>query len=116
MRVRFQADADLDGRILRGLRRAAPEIDIRTAAEAGLAGLADPEVLQIASKAGRILLSQDRRTMPLHFARFKDAAPCPGIVLLREAISIATAIEELVLIWSASEAEEWVDRLVWIPL
>jgi len=45
MRVRFQADADLDGRILRGLRRVAPEIDIRAAADAGLAGLKDPEVL-----------------------------------------------------------------------
>jgi len=33
MRVRFQADADLDGRILRGLRRAVPEIDMRTAAD-----------------------------------------------------------------------------------
>jgi len=36
MRVKFQADADLDGRVLRGLRRAAPEIDIRTAADAAL--------------------------------------------------------------------------------
>ena len=36
MRVRFQADADLYGRILRGLRRAAPEIDIRTAPDAAL--------------------------------------------------------------------------------
>jgi hypothetical protein len=26
------------------------------------------------------------------------------------------AIEELVLIWSASEAEEWMNRLLWIPL
>jgi predicted nuclease of predicted toxin-antitoxin system len=116
MRVRFQADADLDGRILRGLRRAAPEIDIRTAAEAGLAGLGDPEVLQIAAKSGRILVSQDRPTMPSHFARFKATAPCPGVVLLREAISIAVAIEEPVLIWSASEAEEWIGRLLWIPL
>ena len=57
MRVRFQADADLDWRILRGLRRATPEIDIRTAAEAGLAGLWDPEVLLIAAKSGRILVS-----------------------------------------------------------
>lgn len=47
MRVRFQADADLDGRILRGLRRAAREIDIRTAT--GLAGLHDPEVLKFAA-------------------------------------------------------------------
>jgi predicted nuclease of predicted toxin-antitoxin system len=116
MRVRFQADADLDGRILRGLRRAAPEIDIRTAADAVLAGLKDPEVLQIAADAGRILVSQDRRIMPAHFARFSVGFQSPGLILLREATPIATAIEEIVLIWSASEAEEWKGRLVWIPL
>jgi hypothetical protein len=54
--------------------------------------------------------------MPAHFARYTVAAPSPGVVLLREAIPIAIAIEELVLIGSASEAEEWTGRLVWIPL
>ena len=62
MRVRFQADADLDGRILRGLRRTAPEINIRTAADAELDGVADPDVLRIAADSGRLLVSQDRRT------------------------------------------------------
>jgi len=116
MRVKFQADADLDGRVLRGLRRAAPEIDIRTAADAALAGLEDPEVLLIAADSGRILVSQDRRTMPVHFARFAAATRSPGVILLREALPISTAIEELLLIWSASDAEEWEGRLVWIPL
>lgn len=116
MRVKYQADADLDGRILRGLRRTAPEIDIRTAADAGLAGLADSDVLRISAESGRILLSQDRRTMPIHFAAFAAAAPSAGVILLREAIPIASAIEELVLIWSASEAAEWIGRLAWIPL
>ena len=116
MRVRFQADADLDGRILRGLRRAVPEIDIRTASDAGLAGLSDTEVLRISADSGRILVSQDRRTMPAHFARYLVTAQSPGVVLLREAIPISAAIEELILIWSASEAEEWIGRLVWIPL
>lgn len=117
MRVRFQADADLDGRILRGLRRVAPEIDIRTAGDAGLAGLEDPEVLRVAAKSGRILVSQDRRTMPAaYFARISADARSPGVLLVREATPISTVIEELVLIWNASDAEEWVDRLVWIPL
>jgi len=115
MRVKFQADADLDGRILRGLRRVAPEIDIRTAAEVGFT-LKDPEVLRIAADSERILVSQDRRTMPAHFARFTSDARSPGVILLCEAIPISTAIEELVLIWNASEAEEWVNRIVWIPL
>jgi predicted nuclease of predicted toxin-antitoxin system len=116
MRVRFQADADLDGRILRGLRRVAPEIDIRTASDAALEGLKDTEVLRIAADAGRILVSQDRRTMPAHFARFSVGGQSPGLILLREATPIATAIEELALIWSVSEAEEWKGRVVWIPL
>jgi predicted nuclease of predicted toxin-antitoxin system len=116
MRVRFQADADLDGRVLRGLRRAAPGVDIRTANDARLAGLKDSEVLEIAADSGRILVSQDRRTMPLHFTRYMARAQSPGVILLRQAIPISTAIEELALIWSASEAAEWINRLVWIPL
>src|SRR5450756_2288445 len=107
MPVRFQADAGLDGRVLRGLRRAAPGVDIRTANHAGRAGLKDPDVLRIAADAGRILVSQDRRTMPAHFARFSVGVQSAGLILLREATPIATAIEELALIWSASEAEEW---------
>jgi hypothetical protein len=116
MRVRFQADADLDGRVLRGLRRTAPGIDIQTATDAGLEGLIDPEVLGRAAESGRILVSQDRRTKPGHFVRYVAAGRSPGVILLREAIAISIAIEELVLIWSAGEAEEWINRLVWIPL
>ena len=117
MRVRFQADADLDGRILRGLRRVAPEIDIQPAAGAGLEGLADLEVLRISADSGRILVSQDRRTMPRHFSSYVAAGSLSaGVILLREAIPISIAIEELVLIWTASDAEEWINRLAWIPL
>jgi len=54
--------------------------------------------------------------MPGHFARYVASGLSPGLILLRGAIPISTAIEELVLIWSASETEEWVNRLVWIPL
>ncbi|HEY7387793.1 MAG TPA: DUF5615 family PIN-like protein [Bryobacteraceae bacterium] len=95
MQIKFQADADLDGRILRGLRRTAPEVDIRTAAEAGLTSLGDPEVLQIAADSRRILVSQDRRTMPGHFPRFSANSQSPGVILLREATPISDAIEEL---------------------
>ncbi len=116
MRVRFQADANLDGRILRGLKRVAPEPDIRTTASATLDSVSDPQVLRIAARDGRMLVSQDRRTMPSHFHRFIRSQDSPGVILLREGIPIAAAIEELALIWGASQAEEWVNRLAWIPL
>jgi hypothetical protein len=95
MRARFQADADLDGRILRGLRRVSSEIDFRTAPEAGLEGLQDSEVLRIAAQSGRILVNQDRRTMPTHFARFSAGTRSLGLILLRGATGISTAIDEL---------------------
>ncbi len=117
MKLKFQADADLDGRVLRGLRRAAPGIDVRTAADAGLAGLHDPEVLRIAADDGRVLISQDRRTMPIHFHQFVlSGAISPGVILLRGGVSLGTAIEELSLIWGASEPPDWANKLVWIPL
>ncbi len=116
VRVRYQANVDLDGRIIRGLLRTAPEIEIRAATQAGLNGLEDPDVLQVAADSGRILVSQDRRTMLGHFARYVKRVRSPGLILLREATPIATAIEELVLIWAASDAEEWINRVIWIPL
>lgn len=54
--------------------------------------------------------------MPGHFVEFSASTQSPGVILLREATPISAAIEELVLIWEASEAEEWIGRLAWIPL
>ena len=64
MRIRFQADADLNQAILQGTIRREPTIDFQTANEAGLSGLNDPEVLAIASNDGRTLVTHDHRTMP----------------------------------------------------
>src|SRR5881396_1422760 len=90
MRIRFQADADLDGRIVRGLKRRSPDIDIRTAADAGIAGLKDPDVLRLSAETGRVLVSQDRRTMPAHFAEYVSVATSSGVILLRELVATET--------------------------
>jgi hypothetical protein len=115
-KLKFQADADLDGRLIRGLARAYCEIDIRTSASAGLPGLNDLTVLRIAADSQRILVSQDRRTMPGHFAQFIQTQQSSGLIILKAATPMSTAIEELALIWSASTSEEWINRLLWIPL
>lgn len=78
MRIRFQADADLDARIIRGLKRRQPEIDFQTAEQAGLRGLGDPDVLRSAADSGRILVTHDRRTMPGHWRAFIANRSKPG--------------------------------------
>lgn len=116
MRVRFQADADLNQNLVRAVRRQEPAIDFRTAHEAGLQGLDDESVLALTAREGRILVSHDRRTMPIHFTNFIATKTSAGIILISQDLSIAQAAEDLVLIWEASEAEEWVNRLDSIPL
>jgi len=68
MNIRFQADADLDQTIVAAVLRREPGIDFQTASVAGLAGRSDIEVLSIAAREGRLLVSHDGRTMPRHFA------------------------------------------------
>jgi len=116
MRLRFLADANLDARIIRGLKRRQPEIDFQRAEEASLIGRSDAEVLKIAADLNRVLVTHDQRTMPAHFAAFVTSHPSPGVILVSQETSLVAAIDELLLIWSASQAEDWRDRLVWIPL
>jgi hypothetical protein len=61
--LRFQADADLKYAIVKGVRQREPTIDFASAAESGLEGISDPELLERAAQEGRILVSHDRRTM-----------------------------------------------------
>src|SRR4051794_38581498 len=115
MRVRFQADWDLDGRIIDGLRLRKPAIDFCTAAASRLMGVDDPDVFGIAASAGRVTVSQDRASMPFHFARFVLESRSAGLLVIRRGASIADVIELLITIWECSEKEEWIDRLEWIP-
>jgi len=116
VKVRFQADADLNEDIVTGVLRRAPAIDFQTAKEAGLYGLADQDVLALAALESRILVSHDRRTMPGHFAEFITASRSPGLLIVSQHQELSCVIEEVILIWAASESEEWVDRITTIPL
>ncbi len=114
--IRFQADADLNRHILRAVLRLEPTVDFRTAQEADLEGVADPEVLALAAEVGRILVTHDKKTMPTHFGEFIPERISPGVIVIPQHMPIATAAEGLVLIWAASEAEEWVNRIFWLRL
>lgn len=80
MKVRFQADADLKHAIVNATLRREPTLDFQTAAAADLAGRDDSEVLAIAARDGRVLVSHDHRTMPSHFGEFTSKNASPGVV------------------------------------
>lgn len=116
MRPRFQADADFNHKILLGLRRREPAVDFKGAYEAGVVGVSDPEVLRIAADSGRILVSHDRKTMPLHFEQFCGKQSSPGLILVSQDLDIGSAIDDLLLIWLSTEAEDWRNLIGFVPV
>ena len=103
--IRFLADANLNEAIVPGCLRREPAMDFRSEGEARLEGLPDDQVPGIAAAQQRILVSHDFQTMPAHFGEWRTAR-----------VRVATAIEELVLIWAASDPGEWTNRILKIPL
>lgn len=54
--------------------------------------------------------------MPAHFAKFISHSQSPGVLLISQKTSVAEAIEALLLVWLASDAEEWLNRICRLPL
>ena len=116
MKIRFQADADLNLVILLAAVRREPGMDFQTAQAAKLRSLSDPEVLAVASKEGRVLVTHDQQTMPGHFGEYILTQTSSGVIVIPQHLQIAEAVENLLLIWFASEAQEWVNRICYLPL
>ncbi len=116
MTIRYQADADLNQTIVTGVLRREPKINFQTALAAGLEGVKDADVLMIAATQKRILVSHDRKTMSSEFAEFIESNQSSGVIIVSRKLSIEATIEELLLIWAASSAEEWINRIAKLPL
>jgi hypothetical protein len=115
--IRFLADACLTHDIVSACLRREPTMDFKSAASAGLRPKTDLAVLTLAAQEGRILVTQDLRTMPWHLAAFlQQGGHSPGVFLIPQTVPVAAAIDELILIWAATEHEEWADRIVKLPL
>lgn len=63
-----------------------------------------------------MLVSHDRQTMPGHFGRFIEKKTSPGLVIVSQDLDIGRAIEELLLVWAASDAKEWENTVIFLPL
>ncbi|MGG6267660.1 DUF5615 family PIN-like protein [Leptolyngbya sp. AN03gr2] len=113
--IRFQADADLRQAIVTGVTRRQPNLDFQSANEAELEGLKDPEVLALAARQGRVLVTHDRKTMPTEFGQFIVSQTSSGVLILSQNLPIGEAIDAIILIWEASVSEEWVNQIMTFP-
>jgi predicted nuclease of predicted toxin-antitoxin system len=94
MKVRFQADADLNQVILLATMRREPAVDFQTPTAAGLQGLTDLEVLTRAASDNRVLVTHDRKTMPKYFGEFvmTKSSPIPQSLSVTAAVANAESM------------------------
>ena len=116
MKIRFQADADLNQIIVLATVRREPSIAFQTAEAVNLTSRHDSEVLEIAAQEGRVLVTHDHKTMPRHFAQFIMRDTSPELLVVPQHLAIVAVVEDLRLIWFATDAEEWVNRVSFLPL
>ncbi|NJM73738.1 MAG: DUF5615 family PIN-like protein [Scytonema sp. RU_4_4] len=118
MKVRFLLDENLPPRLKVAVLRLNPGIDILRVGEpdAPQLGTPDPDVLLYLERSQRLLVTDNRASMPAHMeAHWAAGGKIWGLFWVRPRIPLGQLAQELLLVWETTEAEEWIDRLEWIP-
>lgn len=117
--IRYLLDENLTHTVRDQLLRREPEMVVLRVGDETTPplGTPDPEILAWLEKHGYLLVSRNRCTMPAHLqAHLEKGRHVPGILLLRRGVTMGQVIEELLLIWHASEAQEYRDQIKYLPL
>jgi hypothetical protein len=118
VKIRFLLDENLSPRLKVAVLRLNPAIDILRVGEphAPPLGTLDPDVLSYLELSQRLLVTDNRASMPEHLeSHYRAGGHIWGLFWVRPETQIGELARELFLVWEATEAEEWVDRLDWIP-
>ena len=115
--LRLLIDQDLDHDILRGLIRRVPDLEAVTALEIGMSEASDPELLMWAAQERRVIITHDRKTMPIHAAvLMAEGKTIAGLFIVPRTLPLHQMIEELDLLVTCSENDEWVNVIRHLPI
>ena len=118
MKVRFLLDENLPPRIKLAVARLNPNIDILRVGDPDppTLGTPDPDVLRYLKLSQRILITDNRKSMPGHLEEhWANGGHIWGLFWVRPLTPIGQLAQELMLVWETTEAEDWIDILDWIP-
>jgi hypothetical protein len=122
MSIRFVFDEHLRGPLWRAVQRhnmrnQDPIDVVRVGDPADLSlGTEDTALLAWAEREGRILVTCDKHTVPMHLtAHLAGGHRSSGVFMLRPEWSVPQVVTFLVLVTYASEQHEWQDRIEYIP-
>jgi hypothetical protein len=71
----------------------------------------------VASQQERVILTHDKATLlATAYELICAGIGIPGVLVAAQSLSIGVAIDDLVLIATSTEPEEWRDRVGYLPL
>lgn len=115
--VRLATDQNFRRSILRGLLRRVSGLNVVRIQDFGLGAAEDPALLLWAAAENRVLLTHDVNTMPNYaYERLEGGLPMPGLLVVPHALPIGRAIDELILIVECGEPNDFVSKVVYLPL
>lgn len=115
--IRFLADHDLNEHIVAGVHRLDPSVEFQHVRDFGLQERPDDEVLEYAHREQWLVVSHDVNTMTAAASRrLENNLGLCGLLMVPQSEPVRNVIESLLLIWSATELEDWTDQVVFLPL
>ena len=116
-RPKLLADHDLNESIILGVLRREPTAEFLRARDRGLAAAPDDVLLERAAADGLVIISHDVNTIPAAARRRLDEDKLmAGLIMVHQMDPAIAAIDDIVLIWAATEPEEWVSQICFLPL
>lgn len=115
MKPRFLLDENLSPRFKIAVLRLNCEINILRVGDINApgSGTLDPDILIYLEQSKRILLTDNRKSMPEHLqAHWAGDGFIWGLFWLRPKATIRELAEEILLIWETTEADEWKNKLI----
>lgn len=115
--IRLFFDENFNGRILDGVRLHLPDAELLRVQDIGMEGTPDPGLLEWTTNEHRILVTHDVKTM-IRFAyeRISAGQYLAGVFIVDSNLPIGQAIEALVDVVLYSDASEYENRVVHLPL
>lgn len=115
MSVAFYMDVHVRRAVTVALRLR--QVDVLTAQEDGSAELDDAQLMDRATKLGRVLVSQDEDLLREGAERLSAHQGFSGLIYAHQLrITIGQMVEDLELIAGATSREEWWCRIEYLPL
>ena len=80
-------------------------------------GTLDSDILRWCEENGFTLVTNNRKSMPRHLAdHLAEGCHLPGIFTINLDAPMGVVLEDLILIAGASQEDEYLDRIVYVPL